>query len=71
MTRAISVRFRCDFGAISVRIAGHRQTPLHKEKPPQTGASSVWRCLVWWSWRELNPRPQAFTGQIYMFSGLI
>ena len=25
----------------------------------------------WWSWRELNPRPQAFFGQIYMFSGLI
>jgi hypothetical protein len=25
----------------------------------------------WWSWRELNPRPQAFLEQIYMFSGLI
>jgi len=25
----------------------------------------------WWSWRELNPRPQAFVGQIYMFSALI
>ena len=25
----------------------------------------------WWSWRELNPRPQAFVRQIYMFSGLI
>ena len=25
----------------------------------------------WWSWRELNPRPQAFIGQIYMFSGLV
>ena len=24
----------------------------------------------WWSWRELNPRPQAFIGQIYMFSDL-
>jgi hypothetical protein len=24
----------------------------------------------WWSWRELNPRPQAFFGQIYMFSVL-
>jgi hypothetical protein len=27
--------------------------------------------LVWWSWRELNPRPQAFAEQFYMFSGLI
>ena len=26
--------------------------------------------LVWWSWRELNPRPQAFYEQFYMFSGL-
>ena len=25
----------------------------------------------WWSWGDLNPRPQAFFGQIYMFSGLI
>ena len=24
----------------------------------------------WWSWRELNPRPQAFVEQIYMFSAL-
>jgi len=24
----------------------------------------------WWSWRESNPRPQAFAGQIYMFSAL-
>ncbi len=26
--------------------------------------------LIWWSWRDLNPRPQALFGQIYMFSGL-
>jgi len=25
---------------------------------------------VWWSWGDLNPRPQAFFAQIYMFSGL-
>ena len=30
-----------------------------------------WDFKLWWSWRELNPRPQAFIGQIYMFSGLI
>ena len=24
----------------------------------------------WWSWRELNPRPQAFSAQFYMFSAL-
>jgi hypothetical protein len=26
---------------------------------------------VWWSWGDLNPRPQNFLEQIYMFSGLI
>ena len=25
----------------------------------------------WWSWGDLNPRPQAFSAQIYMFSELI
>jgi hypothetical protein len=25
----------------------------------------------WWSWGDLNPRPQAILEQIYMFSGLI
>src|SRR3569832_2598533 len=25
----------------------------------------------WWSWGELNPRPQAFLSQIYMLSDLI
>ena len=27
--------------------------------------------LIWWSWGDLNPRPQALFGQIYMFSGLV
>jgi|GEM_PF-2149218 len=26
---------------------------------------------IWWSWGDLNPRPQAIFEQIYMFSGLI
>ena len=30
-----------------------------------------WALGVWWSWGDLNPRPQAFFEQIYMFSGLI
>lgn len=57
-------------GAISVRFDGHHRTPKGKEKPPHTRVSSVWRCFEWWSWRELNPRPQVFAGQIYMFSAL-
>lgn len=27
--------------------------------------------LVWWSWGELNPRPQAFFAQFYMCSRLV
>lgn len=27
--------------------------------------------LNWWTRGELNPRPKAITGQIYMFSALI
>ena len=26
---------------------------------------------MWWSWRDLNPRPQAIFGQFYMCSRLI
>jgi hypothetical protein len=48
------------------------------QKPPETGPSgkekggqrkSVPR--VWWSWRDLNPRPQVFFVQFYMCSRLI
>ncbi len=48
------------------------------QKPAETGPSgkekggqrkSVPR--VWWSWRELNPRPQAIFVQFYMCSRLI
>ncbi len=35
-------------------------------------ASAAGQSLQWWWNRgELNPRPQAITGQIYMFSRLI
>jgi len=27
--------------------------------------------LIWWSWRDLNPRPQTFFEQFYMCSHLI
>jgi hypothetical protein len=49
-----------------------------KEKAPKSlidlGALAVvnsWNSLNWWSRRELNPRPQAITGQFYMLSSLI
>ena len=45
----------------------HKQAIAGKKKP--TGEPVGF--LIWWSWGDLNPRPQAFFGQIYMFSGLI
>jgi len=39
---------------------------LKRENPTVTGR--VWN---WWSWGDLNPRPQAFFAQFYMCSRLI
>ena len=38
------------------------------EKNPTSELVGFWG---WWSWGDLNPRPQAIFEQIYMFSGLI
>jgi len=27
--------------------------------------------VIWWSWRESNPRPKAIAGQVYTLSWLI
>ena len=44
----------------------HRENGQKKSQPDKG-----WDFTLWWSWRELNPRPQAFFGQIYMLSGLV
>ena len=38
-----------------------------KKSQPDKG----WDFTLWWSWRELNPRPQAFFIRFYMLSLLI
>jgi len=40
--------------------------------PGATKPNREWQGFeyVWWSWGDLNPRPQAFFAQIYMFSDL-
>ena len=40
------------------------------EGDAESGAEATESGVNWWSWRELNPRPQAFYEQFYMFSGL-
>ena len=57
---------------LSPKSARTRRNPrkhavVGKKKPTPKG----WFFLYWWSWRDLNPRPQAIFEQIYMFSGLI
>ena len=44
---------------------------IFQEKGHQLDVVSGLCHAVWWSWGDLNPRPQALFGQIYMFSGLI
>ena len=58
------VRITCDSNDIQ------RQFPALCPSAPEGVLIGVDR-LLWWSWGDLNPRPQAFFGQIYMFSGLI
>lgn len=38
-----------------------------KKSQPDKG----WDFTLWWSWRDLNPRPQAFFEQFYMCSRLV
>jgi len=45
----------------------HKQAIAGKKKP--TGEPVGF--LIWWSWGDLNPRPQAFFVQFYMCSRLI
>ena len=40
---------------------------LRAEKNP---TDKGWVFRYWWSWGDLNPRPQIFPAQIYMFSVL-
>jgi hypothetical protein len=52
-------------------------TQWARKTPKLLISLGVWYCPVligpsiWWSWGDLNPRPQAFVAQIYMFSDLI
>jgi hypothetical protein len=55
--------------AKSARTLGNPQSHAGalKKSPTDKG----WALGEWWSWRELNPRPQAFFAQFYMCSRLI
>ena len=42
-----------------------------RDRPRKNPNSDELGFLYWWSWRDLNPRPQAFFVQFYMCSRLI
>lgn len=57
---------------LSLQSARTRRNPrkhavVGKKKP----TPKSWFFVYWWSWRDLNPRPQAFFEQFYMCSRLI
>ena len=60
-----------DFWGVRVRKADGQSAPLLGAKTKKKRTESFSPLDEWWSWGDLNPRPQAFFGQIYMFSGLI
>jgi hypothetical protein len=45
--------------------------PTLGERAKKIPTDKGWDFTLWWSWRELNPRPQAFFVQFYMCSRLI
>lgn len=57
------------------RCSAHEATGRNRANTGAQGkkipTDKGWDFGFWWSWRELNPRPQAFVRQIYMFSVLI
>ena len=41
------------------------------EQAKKIPTDKSWDFHIWWSWRDLNPRPQTFFEQFYMCSHLI
>ena len=53
-------------------VSMKRKKPgFQRRNPGFWDVTGPYRMSVWWSWGDLNPRPQAILAQIYMFSGLI
>lgn len=59
-----------DFAGVALARPGPKTAPTLGERAKKIPTDEGWDFGYWWSWRELNPRPQAFAGQIYMFSVL-
>lgn len=58
-------------GKVALTGTSPGSAPTLGLRPRKSPTENSWALGVWWSWRDLNPRPQAIFEQIYMFSGLI
>ena len=59
------------FGKGAVKRQVPETAPTLAFRAEKSPTDKGWAFGNWWSWRELNPRPQAFFRQIYMLSFLI
>ena len=66
----MQLRF-ASFAVIKLRRDLHPQECAHAGRTKKSPTENSWAFYVWWSWRDLNPRPQTFFEQFYMCSRLI
>ena len=59
-----------DFAGVALARPGPKTAPTLGERAKKIPTDEGWDFRYWWSWRDLNPRPQIFHAQFYMFSGL-
>ena len=60
-----------DFGRAVLKRKPPETAPTLGERAKKIPTDEGWDFGYWWSWRELNPRPQAFFVRFYMRSQLI
>ena len=60
-----------DFRRSMLKRTRPETAPTQGEREKKSQPDKGWDFTLWWSWGDLNPRPQTFLAQIYMFSGLI
>ena len=55
---------------VALKSAWRKTAPTPAFQAAKSPTENGWALGKWWSWRELNPRPQAFFAQFYMCSRL-
>ena len=60
-----------DFAGVALARPGPKTAPTLGERAKKIPTDEGWDFGYWWSWAELNRRPQALFSQIYMLRVLI